>query len=505
MAKVEIVIDAVDKATDDIKKIQGGLDSMGRTAKGTGGSFTEFNSVLSIATKGIELVGQAYKSTIEPMIAYGEQVDRLSRLSGMSAEETSRMIQVTDDLFISYESLTTALQAAVRKGVDPSIKSLKKMSDEYLKLNPGLERSKYLMDNFGRSGAEMGKLLEQGSKHIDEMAASIDEGLIFDENKIKDIMAYKQAVDSLTDAWTALKQKALMPIIPYLSIAIEEMAKGHGPAQILARILSGDLPTAANQTGDAMNYAADETDGLTAAMDAQQSKLDMVSSSFKELTAETLYNKAAQGLDANAALYLARGMGLLNEKTYAQLQQLQILRTSYDANADGLISADEGARQYALSIMALNGATEETTSVYMPEFQGILRQSKDDLQDVGRDVSYNTLQLQRMGNAIRNIPEKKTITITTNYVETYSGTRSSQNNLAGRHYATGGFIPGGQPSIVGERGPELFIPSSSGTIIPNNKMGQTIVFNYSPTVSLASEAEAQQKLLPYIREALRAA
>ena len=38
-------------------------------------------------------------------------------------------------------------------------------------------------------------------------------------------------------------------------------------------------------------------------------------------------------------------------------------------------------------------------------------------------------------------------------------------------FASGGRPPVGQASIVAERGPELFVPDSSGTIIPNNKLG----------------------------------
>jgi len=40
-------------------------------------------------------------------------------------------------------------------------------------------------------------------------------------------------------------------------------------------------------------------------------------------------------------------------------------------------------------------------------------------------------------------------------------------------FADGGRPPVGRPSIVGERGPELFVPSTAGTVIPNNKMGGT--------------------------------
>jgi hypothetical protein len=37
-------------------------------------------------------------------------------------------------------------------------------------------------------------------------------------------------------------------------------------------------------------------------------------------------------------------------------------------------------------------------------------------------------------------------------------------------FATGGRPPVGRPSIVGEKGPELFVPSTAGTIIPNNQL-----------------------------------
>ena len=38
-------------------------------------------------------------------------------------------------------------------------------------------------------------------------------------------------------------------------------------------------------------------------------------------------------------------------------------------------------------------------------------------------------------------------------------------------FANGGRPPVGRPSIVGEKGPELFVPRRSGTIIPNDKLG----------------------------------
>ena len=51
--------------------------------------------------------------------------------------------------------------------------------------------------------------------------------------------------------------------------------------------------------------------------------------------------------------------------------------------------------------------------------------------------------------------------------------------------ANGGNVNAGQPYMVGERGAELFVPKSSGDIVPNNQIGGSTVINvtYSPQVN----------------------
>ena len=54
-------------------------------------------------------------------------------------------------------------------------------------------------------------------------------------------------------------------------------------------------------------------------------------------------------------------------------------------------------------------------------------------------------------------------------------------------FADGGRPPVGRPSIVGERGPELFVPGASGTIIPNHAMGGVNVGTINITVENTGE------------------
>jgi len=63
-------------------------------------------------------------------------------------------------------------------------------------------------------------------------------------------------------------------------------------------------------------------------------------------------------------------------------------------------------------------------------------------------------------------------------------------------FAAGGSPSVGQPSIVGEAGPEIFIPKTAGTIIPNNRLssvmggGQSVTYN-GPYIASMSAIDTQ--------------
>lgn len=66
-------------------------------------------------------------------------------------------------------------------------------------------------------------------------------------------------------------------------------------------------------------------------------------------------------------------------------------------------------------------------------------------------------------------------------------------------FAKGGEPPVNQPSIVGESGPELFVPKTAGTIVPNNQLanvlgsGQTVNYN-GPVIQNMSAIDTQSGL-----------
>ena len=67
----------------------------------------------------------------------------------------------------------------------------------------------------------------------------------------------------------------------------------------------------------------------------------------------------------------------------------------------------------------------------------------------------------------------------------------------------GGPVSGGRPYLVGERGPELFVPSESGTIVSNGQTqamaGKGAVYNIN-VHAYGDPAEAGRQIVKAIQE-----
>jgi hypothetical protein len=64
-------------------------------------------------------------------------------------------------------------------------------------------------------------------------------------------------------------------------------------------------------------------------------------------------------------------------------------------------------------------------------------------------------------------------------------------------FANGGPVMGGRPIVVGEKGPELFVPGSNGNIVPNGAGGNSYTINVSAGVG--DPRAIGQQIVEYIR------
>lgn len=253
---VEIEIKAiVDKAIADLQRVGKAVEGTGTSSTRAGAGIKNFASNLNNTVQkftGLNLatigwIGAAMKvvditkRSIDNFIEYSNQIQDISRLTGESAEDMSRLVQVGDDVRLTYDQMKTSMQIASRQGIDVSIDGIKRLSAEYLDLEPGLERTQFLLKTFGRSGAEMGRLLEMGADGIDKATAAVQAGLVMDEKAIAKAEKLRLAKDALSDSATALGNQLAGALVPALASVVEGLVGAIGAGERFIQWISNQV------------------------------------------------------------------------------------------------------------------------------------------------------------------------------------------------------------------------------------------------------------------------
>ncbi|MBN1535185.1 MAG: hypothetical protein JW908_00530 [Anaerolineales bacterium] len=275
--------------------------------------------------------------------------------------------------------------------------------------------------------------------------------------------------------------------------------------------------------------------GLNNDLAANKAKQQEAAAAIKETTNALIYQQAAAGLDTYASLNLAKAMGVLSERDFAVASTIENLRQKFDDNADGMISASEGANTYASTVKQIVGAlsrldtagTEVTVQSLTDELVKMTTQSQISMDEIdtvsnawagdqktsitgavstaktnvqeffdslSSGVSDSKVTVQGLADMIEELPENKTITITaniiTNYITTYSGGAGGGYSGAGTPGVTtydmgggatamagGGSAYAGKPYVVGDPGSggqEVFVPNANGFILNRNQAQQAL-------------------------------
>jgi len=92
--------------------------------------------------------------------------------------------------------------------------------------------------------------------------------------------------------------------------------------------------------------------------------------------------------------------------------------------------------------------------------------------DIGNGIKGLIKGTESLNDVLRNVVDKLADAALNMAIFGNAGGGSVTGGLLGAiGFANGGRPPVGRASIVGERGPELFVPDRAGTIIPNNQLG----------------------------------
>jgi hypothetical protein len=153
----------------------------------------------------IKWMGEQAISSMQDTIAYANEVRGLSQVTNMTAEESSRLIQVLDDHKISVDSLMKSTKTLAKQGLQPNIATIGKLSDEYLGLNNQVDKNNFLIKNFGKEGLKWVETMQMGSKAILEEADAVDEALIANDKFLLETRRAEMEMDNWNDKVAALR------------------------------------------------------------------------------------------------------------------------------------------------------------------------------------------------------------------------------------------------------------------------------------------------------------
>lgn len=198
---------------------------------------------------------------------------------------------------------------------------------------------------------------------------------------------------------------------------------------------------------------------------------------LKQLVANGLIYKAQGGGDINRA-----GVDLLGGTTSAMTSYTTtaaagqgFLTAAGPSSAEGFEFANKNITSFYNNLQGLADKNREkaTIDTYLTAFNGNPLSAGIGLGLTGVSAIFNSVETLIADN-FKDIVSKAG-GLLPDFITDLFGKK-----------ADGGPVAGNTPYIVGERGPELFVPSNNGTIVPNDKLGSGATYNYSFTINAAS-------------------
>ena len=396
--------------------------------------------------------------------------------TGLSVEDASRYIEVAGDLSIPVDAVEGAIGRLNKTiGADPD--KVRNLGVDLVYLKDGsldvnapflktIERIKGIKDPaekarvaaqlLGKGWQSMAELIEMGADDLKKSLDSVSGGQVISDEELAKAKEYRDTMQELGDIWNSFVINAggvFVDIVSDLKDLTSWQGLGNqiktGPLGSLIGEIGGwfnDNEENAKKAEEAAKSLGDAYAGYVSSRLAESRENIALLNTQLELQAEWLEKTDLKWQALKGTLQLDKAMANAKE----QLEQLKEKAVEAFNGADGALSEYEQGLIDA-KLMVLNLADTIT----------LTNSQKNQIR-----VLVDTGEIERALGLIDVISAR-------GYTPELNAMR-----FRGARAAGGPVQPGGS-YLVGERGPELFTPSSSGNITPNGGFGggNTITVN----------------------------
>lgn len=528
----QIRITAVDQTTAAFRSVQNNINTLQSGLRSIAGPLAAAFSVAAITGFSKSLIDAADRLT-EVSEQTGIAVKELSALGNAAVLNGASSDQMNQALVKLNRSISEAAggakeqqQAFQAVGISASELSrltttevFFKISDAFAGAENGANKTAIAMALLGRSGAELIPVLNQGSQELQKYSAT------FSDDFAVAAATFNDNLDKIIISFKTFGAEALTPVLKEINKFIDfirgfaAVAKEEGFWKSLLGMTEigewlgigvGDKVTKEIQKiQDAQKkIPAQVGKNILPPPKVDMTPIDELVERNKELV--EVYNKTRQPVDV-----LSDGLAQLD-----RLYQQGLI--SLDQYLDGQMALQETFQKTQPSIELNNSALKryiDTISDVRAAMDNMAVKALQNLEDALLGVMTGTMSLKDAFKSMAQSIISDLIRIAIQRSITgpiadaiFGATAGGEGYFAGigGARALGGPVSRDTPYLVGERGPELFVPNQSGSIVPNNQMGGGESININQTINVTTGVQQTVRveiaaLMPQIQEATKAA
>lgn len=488
------------------------------------GTSTEFISGISYAAK---LANVEFESLEKGLIKFSRAVDEASsnaksgiafdfKRIGVDLRDTNGQLKPTSDLFLE-------------------------VADRISSYGDGARKAAVAQAIFGKSGADLIPILNLGSQGIRELQSQADAlGITFSGQSAESAAQFNDQLDILSMAADGFMNRLTAGIVPALMSFIQNIGAANNNTQEFNRTFSGlkpiaeglavgfrgviaavymigsafievgrDISAFIEATKAAASFDFSDANKIIAERIAQQKDLNTIWNETKDV-----FNGASQSTDAlnilvqkNTNVIKENGAataGLIDkyralaDPTYQIRKDIEELNSLFRQGALTQEEYSKALNKLSGDLAIASGGWEggmETFRRAATDVSGAINSAFSNAFSNMEDAFVNfvktgKLDFKSLADSI--IADLARIAFRQMISGLFGGSSTGFNllSLFGGGKAVGGSVSSSMPYLVGEKGPEIFMPNRSGSIVPNSNLGGISGGNVSVNIINNSNAQA---------------
>jgi hypothetical protein len=417
------------------------------------------------------------------------EADKYATATGLSIEDASRWIEHAGDIGVPIDAVATAVEKMnIAVGKNPD--QFKELGIDLAYTNTGAldvnasflntiqhlkdikdpaQRAKEGVKLLGRGWTDISRLIEEGSTTISDSLASVSEAKVISPEELKKAKEYRDAMNDLGDKIEDVKIKTGETAIPILT-TLTNIAGYLLDAKALYDSFINGAASAVKDVASTISegvsdiwrgFFGDGEDPIpvySQEMRDARADTDTLKDSIKQARVDAIMPFKDKVVEATTAL--------INADT-----AWKNLTTSLDeavALDDAKTKLDELEAAAALAFGTGAQADIDDYEAKLATYAGVLAGISGTMDGISSKEILFKFRTEGPAAALAYA----------NYLAKgaeYGGLSSfdalTLAGISGGFRASGGPVSSGSSYIVGEKGPELFTPTSSGSITPNNALG----------------------------------